>query len=158
LIRNLIEQFYVPLASTIAAVGNIKKYQIYTSILNFLPLVGTYILFKLGFRPEYMYMVFIGYSFLSLILTQLIAKSSFQFPVLAFFINTVLRASLVLFICVGSIYFFSHLIPVSIVRLILVGVTSLLFSILLILFVGLTKKERSYVINSVNILFKIKVV
>ena len=39
LIRNLIEQLFLTLSASIAAVGNIKKFQTYTSLLNFSPLI-----------------------------------------------------------------------------------------------------------------------
>lgn len=62
LLRNLVEQLFVTLAASIAAVGRIREYQIVSSILSLLPLGAAAILFSLGAGPETMYLAFLGYS------------------------------------------------------------------------------------------------
>ncbi len=65
LIRNLIEQLTVTFISSISAVGNIRGYQIISSILNFLPLILGYFLLKMGYPPYSIHLSFVGYSILS---------------------------------------------------------------------------------------------
>lgn len=57
LIRNLIEQLTISYGSAISAEGKIAKYNIYTSLLNLLPVSILYILFYLGYSPIMMYVL-----------------------------------------------------------------------------------------------------
>ncbi len=59
LIRNLITQLFSPLTTAIAATGRIKYYQIGDSIITFLPLPVSFLLFKLGYSPSTLYIIFI---------------------------------------------------------------------------------------------------
>jgi O-antigen/teichoic acid export membrane protein len=74
-IRNLIEQLYISLINAIGAVGNIRKFQIVVSIINFLPLLFAYILFKMGLPPYSLYIVFIIYAIIQGIVIVYFNKS-----------------------------------------------------------------------------------
>lgn len=143
LIRNFIEQWYISLAMSIAAHGNIKKYQFYSSIINFLPLILSYVLFKLGFEPYLMYLSFIFYSVSSFILTLYFSQLNFQFPILSYLKDTVLRCSIVLLIagfCAGVPVF---LMDEGMERLLLVSFISIIMSIFFIWKLGLTVSEQN---------------
>jgi hypothetical protein len=64
LIRNLVEQLFITLVSSIAAVGEIKNYQLVTSTLSLFPLVISYFLFKAGSPAYVLYITFLFYSIL----------------------------------------------------------------------------------------------
>lgn len=57
LIRICIEMLTYTLSTSIMAQGNIKQYNIYKSIINFLPLPIIIILFNYGFAPYWMYII-----------------------------------------------------------------------------------------------------
>jgi O-antigen/teichoic acid export membrane protein len=59
LIRSLVEQLTVTLGVTINAQGEIKWYTIFRSVVNISPIIATFILFKFGLPPYYMYVVWI---------------------------------------------------------------------------------------------------
>ena len=65
LVRSLVEQLFLTLVTSINAVGEIKKFQIYHSVLTLLPLPIAYLLFSLNFTPTYLYIVFILYALLN---------------------------------------------------------------------------------------------
>jgi hypothetical protein len=69
LVRNLIEQLFLPLNSAIGASGRIKGFQIVSSIIYIILLPISYLLFKIGSNPVVIYMVFIGGSTLLLLNT-----------------------------------------------------------------------------------------
>ena len=60
LLRRLISQLSNTLLVSIDASGKIKGRQIAGAILNVFPLIISYFLFKIGFSPIYLYIVFIG--------------------------------------------------------------------------------------------------
>jgi len=65
LLRNLVEQLTVTFISSISAVGNIRGYQIISSILNFFPLLFGYLLLKRGLPAYAIHVSFLIYSFFS---------------------------------------------------------------------------------------------
>ncbi len=59
LLRSLIEQLTILIGRTIEVEGNIRNYTIVKSILNFLPIILSIILFKNGYPPYVLYIVWI---------------------------------------------------------------------------------------------------
>ncbi len=151
LIRNFIEQWYIPLSTSIVAHGNIKKYQVYSSVLHIIPLLLSYGLFKIGFDSFYMYLSFIIYSILLFILTLYFSFKNFQFPVKSFMKDTVFRSLIVLFIAGFCASIPVLLLDVGIERLLIVSFISTIISISLIWIIGLTLHERT---KFKNLLFK----
>lgn len=101
LIRNLIEQLFLPLYTSISAVGNIRKYQIFSSILWSLPLLISYILFKYGFPPYYLHISFIMYSILAAILNLYFSHLTFNLKISLFLKDVVLKCFLSFMITFG---------------------------------------------------------
>jgi hypothetical protein len=97
LLRNLVEQLYIPLNSAISAKGNIKKFQIYNSILNLIPMFVTFIFFYLGYAPYYMYISFLIFSLAQLVLVIYFSKFYLNFPILEF-LNKVIKKAVSPFI------------------------------------------------------------
>ncbi len=142
LIRNLIEQLFIPLTSAIFAVGNIKYLQISTSLLSFFPLVVAYILFKLGYPPYVLYIVFIIYSILFAMITLYYAKKQCHLSLTEFFNNVIARCtSAFILVLVLSLtpYFLIEACFVRLISVILVSITSYL---IVVFFIGFSSDER----------------
>lgn len=60
ILRTIIEQLTISLGNAIAAHGVIKNYSKATCILNMMPLLLTWLLFKFGFAPFWMYIAWIS--------------------------------------------------------------------------------------------------
>jgi O-antigen/teichoic acid export membrane protein len=157
LIKTLIEQLYITIGTSIAAVGNIRKFQMYGSILAFLPLLITYILFYLHYSPTALYVVFILSSILRAAQTIYFAKINCNMSVKEY-INTVVLRSIISFVI---IYFLSILplllIQEGILRLFIVIVISFISFIISTWFVGLTNVEQIRIHEiSINLLQKFR--
>jgi O-antigen/teichoic acid export membrane protein len=94
LIRNLIEQFYIPLTNALGAVGKIKKYQIVSSLLNTIPIIVSYIFFSLGFPPFTLYWAFILFSLIMLFNVLYFAKINCDLSVAEFLQNVLFKCLL----------------------------------------------------------------
>jgi O-antigen/teichoic acid export membrane protein len=142
LIRNLIEQLFIPLTSAISAVGNIKHFQLSTSLLSFFPLVITYIFFKLGYPPYVIYIVFIIYSILLAMVTLYYAKKSCQLSVTEFFCNVIARCSFafILVLMFSLIPYF--IINPGFIRLVGVILASITSYFIIVFFIGFSGNER----------------
>jgi len=153
LVRNLIEQLFIPLASSIAAVGKIRNYQISTSILTLLPLPAAFILFKLSFEPYALYATFVIYSIITSIVILYYAYIVCNIPVKFYLKNVIVRclAALTITLSIGSIPLF--LMPADFSRLIIVTITTTIaffFSAWHIGFDQIEKKALSVVAKDVS--------
>lgn len=142
LIRNLIDQMFVTLTTTISAVGNIKKYQIVTSILYILPLIITYTLFSRGYPPYTLYVVFIVFSIIMALINLYFSKIICDLSIMDYFKRVIIRCSisfLLVFIFALVPVFF---IDVGIVRFLSIILMTILSYFLTIWFIGLSIDER----------------
>lgn len=95
LIRNLIEQLYIPLTNALGAVGNIKKYQIVSSFLNIVPILVSFIFFSLGFPSYSLYVAFMLFSITMLFNVLYFAKINCDLQVGEFLKNIIFNCFLV---------------------------------------------------------------
>jgi O-antigen/teichoic acid export membrane protein len=142
LIRNLIEQLFIPLVSAISAEGNIKGYQLSTSLLTYLPLPASYILFKFDYPAYALYVVFIIYSILASCAILYYAKKNCQLSVTLFLSNVIGRC-----ISAFTLVFVASLIPYffiepGFIRFVSVTLTSILCYLIIVFFIGFSSDER----------------
>ncbi len=152
LIRNLIEQLFIPLKSAIAAVGDIKGYQISEALLLLFPLPISYFLFKFNYPPNTIYVVFIAYSLLLSGVILYFAKLKCQLSVTLFFRNVISRclSSFILVYMVGLIPYFY--IQPGLIRFIYVLLASILSYLIIVFYVGFSNQER-FSIKQMGLLF-----
>ena len=143
LIRNVIEQLYITMGNSIAAVGKIRSYQIANSVLNLFPLVIAYILFKFNFPPYTLYIVFIGYSICGGILTLYYTKKVCDLSIDSYLRKVILPSFIPGFLIVGFSLIPFLLLQNGFVKLILVGVTSTISFFIFVWFFGFTIEEKS---------------
>lgn len=150
LIRTVIEQLTITMGNSIAAVGKIKSFQINSSILNILPLIVAYVLFKFNFPAHTLYIVFIGYAILNGILTLYYAKKICDLSVLLYLKNVIFPSLLtgVLIVVLSLIPFF--LLQEGFLRFILVGAISSISFFVLVWLIGLSLVEKEQIMNLLN--------
>jgi hypothetical protein len=146
LIQNLISESYVTLSSTIAAVGNIRKYQITISFLNILPIIFTFGAFKLGYSPYYMYIIFIFFSLITGTVSVYFTKINCGLSIRYYFKEVILRSLFtfipVLILGMIPIYFLGD----GFIRLIVVLCTTSVLFLFVVITYGLSKDERKTVL------------
>jgi O-antigen/teichoic acid export membrane protein len=142
LIRNLIEQSYTTLTATIAAVGNIRSFQIATSLFNTLPLAVTYFLFYKGYPAYFLYITFIMYSVIQSVIVMYFAKTNCGMSISQYLKEVVFRCvfsfSIVSALAVIPIYFLKE----SYVRLGIVLCVASISSLIVIWFIGFSIEEK----------------
>lgn len=145
LIRNLIEQFYIPLSNAISAVGNIKSFQKYNAFLNLLPIVAAYILFSLGFPAYSIYIIFIVFSLVQFINILHHSKINFDLSYSIFFNEIVLKcvSTFIISLLIGALPIL--VLEDSITRLFSVICCGMLTYLTLIWTLGLSKEEQKMV-------------
>ena len=142
LLRILIDQLFIPLKSSISAVGNIKNYQISETLLMLFPLPITYFLFTKGYPVYALYMVFIVHSLLLALIILYFTKKNCQLSITEFFCKVIARC-VSSFILVFVISLIPHyLVETGLIRLLVVTLVSFISYLIIVFFVGLTFEER----------------
>ncbi len=150
LVRNLIEQLYVTLATAIISVGNIKNFQIYTSILNIVPLPVSYILFNYGYPPYFLYIVFLLYSFCRGVIFILFAKKECDMSIRSYFKQVVMK-SIIPFVFIFLIATIPHIfMNEGIYRLLTVIIVNTFAFLLIVWLFGLTELEKQFIKQIIN--------
>ena len=153
LFRNLIEQLYSTLSNSIAAVGKIKQFQIYSSILYILPLFVSYFLFVLHYPPYVLYLVFLLFSFFNFGVTVYFAYKNCDLSI-PFYLKTIVLRCLISFAIIFSLSAMPILfMNTGFIRLILVSGISLVLFILVVWNVGFTPEEQTNAKSIIKVLF-----
>jgi O-antigen/teichoic acid export membrane protein len=142
LIKNLFEQSYTTLTATIAAVGNIKKFQLVNSIINMLPLIISYFLFYKGFPAYFLYISFLIYSLVQAIIVIYFAKINCGMSVMTYMKEVILRCWLSLILVVAITFIPLYFLETGLIRLFMVLLISFISSIVIIALIGFTKEEK----------------
>lgn len=150
LIRNLIEQLYLTLYSSIAATGNIKRFQIYSSIITLFPLLISFMLFKMNFEAYVLYIVNIGYSFIYGLTVIYFAKKLCGLSIINYFKEVVFKAILSLVLISIIVFIFYFVFENNNYRWIFTFISSFLSFIFVIYNFGLNNNERAYIKNFIN--------
>lgn len=153
LIRNLIEQLFITMASSIAATGNIKHYQIAISILTILPLPISYYFFQLGMQPYWLYIVFIVYSVAALSVTLYFSNKFCNLSFADYLKDVILRCVAALIIITGFSSIPLLIIDAGWLRMLSVSVLSLAVFSVVTWLVGFCEREREYIRSLTRLIF-----
>jgi len=149
LFRNMFEQLYVTLYTSILSVGNIKHFQVYNAVLSLLPLPIAYIFFSKGYGASTIYVIFLFYSLFQAGIYIYFAKKECGMSVKYYFKEVVIK-SIILFIIVFSIVSIPHfIIKDEIYRLIVVFGLNFITFISIIWILGLNKIEKYFILQMI---------
>lgn len=136
--------------TAILATGNIRRYQLWVTIVGCLVFPLTWIAFKLGFPPETTYVIFIVIYFLLVFVRLYIAKGLLNFPVRLYLTDVILRISMVSVISFILPLLVIYNIEEGFLRLCLTCIVALLSTTLTIWLLGLQVVERHKIANRLN--------
>ena len=149
LIFSLLDAIQGPLWISVQATGKIRNYQLLMGVMILSNLPISYLFLKLGFLPDIVLVVKVVMNVLIFVARITYLNRLFSFPIIRFmrevlvrvFVVTLLSCLCIIFLPTTSDDFISILYIVCI---------SLIINGLLILIVGVNKKERALVINQLE--------
>jgi O-antigen/teichoic acid export membrane protein len=147
LIRSLIEQIFIPLASAIAAEGNIKRYQVVASVLTFLPLPISYMFFKFSYPAYTLYVIFVIYSIIASAVILYYAKKNCQLVVIEFLISVISRCVVAFLLVLLFSLFPYFLIDSGFIRFLSVMLVNFCGYFIIVFFIGFSSDERIQIIQ-----------
>lgn len=143
LIIVLIDSVSGPLMTAIQATGKIKVYQAIVGSLLTLILPISYILLKQGFSPEITLYVNIVISVIALSFRLYFVRKLLLFPIELFIKEVVLKNILIVIISFSLPLIIKKTMDPNIVRLIIICIISIMWTSIVIFFLGLDKKEKN---------------
>lgn len=157
LILTLFESLSNPLVTAMLATGKIRNYQLVVGSLQMLNFPFSYMLLYWGFFPEVTLVVAIVISQCCLIARVFMLRGKIEISTLWYFKRVYLNI-LVVSICssILPIWVYCHL-PMGVIRVMLVGGSSLSCSLLTILYIGCSSRERNFVMQKI-IFFKNRII
>jgi O-antigen/teichoic acid export membrane protein len=150
IINVLIDCISGPLMTAAQASGKIKLYQSVVGGLLILNLPISYLFLKFGFQPQVTIFVSIGISVLALMLRLLILRNLVKLKIENFFYQIILKITIVGIFAAIIPLLFSIFMDISIHRFVIVTLTSIVSSLSVIFFLGLSNDERIYFINGLK--------
>jgi len=145
---TLIDTFSSPLMTAAQATGKIKKYQSIVGGFRLLILPIAYLFLYLGYPPQITMTITLIMAFLSLFIRLFLLKEMIEFPIRKF-ISGVLSISLLVSILAYIMPLIIVLaMPESVLRFILVCLSSVIISSGLIYFIAFTTTEKAVVKNA----------
>lgn len=138
-----------PLLTLINAHGDIKKYQIYITLVGFAPFPLTWIVFKLGAPVIWAYIIYFIVYYMLLYLRLWLVHEKTGIPYRLYLREVILRTHLIAVISMITPLIIVHTFEPTHIRLCLTIVTSIISTSIIILAVGLTSDERKTIFSKV---------
>ena len=145
LIFSTLDSLSGPLWISIQATGDVKRYSIVVSCILLLNLPATYLLFFLGFEPEYMLIARIVILIIAIIWQFLYSVKKVELEFGKYLSCVIIPIFIITTISYLSTLFISNLFEGEWIKLITSCVYNVLIMALLIYFLGMTNKEREFV-------------
>jgi O-antigen/teichoic acid export membrane protein len=139
---RLVEQLFVPLASAIGAIGEIRTYQLAFAIVTIFPLPVSYLLFRGGCPPFWIYVIFLGYTTILLFVTGGFLARAAHIAFHTIVSQTLLRCTVPLAVALIPTGFVRLELPPGICRVALVAFVWFLAFPMVFWLLGLAPEER----------------
>lgn len=144
--------FSSQLATAKHAVGNIKYFKILTSLVSIFVLPISYVMLKIGYPVEFIFIVQLFASIIQLFVNMYCLRGDIPgLSLKSFFLNVVCNG---IFVAI-----FSSIIPTYLwlnmddgfIRVFITSIVSVLMTVIVILYIGCNKFERQYILNKMRI-------
>lgn len=142
LLTGMSEAISQPLSFAMHACGKVKKYQIVVGTTSMMALPIAYITLQLVTKPESAFVVVLAFVFITMVTKLIMLKGMVGLPISKFFRDVFLRSIIVFLLAVIIPYLVSITCTKVIVEFFSVCITSVIFSSLSILFLGMSRHER----------------
>ena len=132
--------------------GDIKKYQLWITVFGCIPFPLTWLMFKLGAPSIVAYYIYVAVYWGLIFVRYYLVHGKTGIPAKMYLGGVVARTHLVALLSavIPLVVFF--MMPVSVLRLLLVGTTSVLSSVIVIYAIGMNQAERNFIINKIRLI------
>ena len=150
-IVRLIDSLILPITTVIYATEDIKKYMVITSLCMICTLPASYLLFKIGYPPIYLFVSMIIVTLLTQYICVVLLNKQCSFFNKTDYLRRVVLPCFCLCVIVYSITLgLSFFVRNEILRIVVVCISSIFVTVLSSYFIIFDKKEKQYVNSYIN--------
>jgi O-antigen/teichoic acid export membrane protein len=149
LIIGIIESLSKTLIQTMFATGDIKKYQIIVGSVTILNLPLSILFLYWGFNPQITMTIGIVIAVFALMVRLIMLKSMISLNVRKYIKSVLVVVLLVSAISASGPLIITYMMELGVIRFFITGLLSVVFVAVSVFGVGLTKNERSFLINKI---------
>jgi len=153
IINGFIESLSSGIPSVIMATGKVKYFMVLSGLISLISLPIVYLLFKIGFPPYTIGLVFILTGAINIVVSQVLLKKIINFDIRFFLKTSYLRILYVLTLLM-PLFFIRDLFPAGISRFIYFSIFAVGSLLLIIYLVGIEKKEKDILNQLIMKFFK----
>lgn len=147
LIVNIIDTIAICHPIAIAGIGKIRNYQLLSSFVTFLPIIGSIIFFIYGYEAYYLYVMMIVSSSIRLVIRIYFSYSVCHFSLQQLFIEDMIRPIIAFCVSITILITTTKLSPFTSYNLITIAIiflTNILVYGVCFYIIGFSKKDRQY--------------
>ena len=137
----LMECFNAGISSLILGTGKIKIFMIIGGIISLISLPIAYLLFKIGYPPYTILLIYISTTVINIVVSQFLLKKIINFNV-AFLLKTSYLKIVYVSVLVAPAFLIRDIFPAGLLRFILFSVFAVCWLLSAIYFAGIEKKEK----------------
>lgn len=150
LVGTLFSALETPISRALHAAGKVRYYQIVNCVVSFITLPIVYCCFKSGMPAYWSYIISISFLAVSIIYRLVILHKYINYSYLRYLRNVILHLILVVTVCTLFSFVLNRIILPDVVKILVVGLLSILATCAAVYYLGLNKKERAYVIGLIQ--------
>lgn len=147
---SYLEALGLPLVMAILASGENRDYQIFYSVSISLNLLLVWLFFKVGFPPETVFYVKVALGVLTLFVRMVFAQRQAYIPMISFLKEVILPCLLVICLTQLLVFVLYRFYDDGIWQIVGLTLFLELFVMAVVLFIGMTKTERKFIVHSMN--------
>lgn len=144
IIDNLVQSFNLGLSNILFASGKIALYQVLINTIRLLSIAAAYIALKVGFPPSSLLYAYIIFSLITVIATQWVLNWTLHYDNRILLKRSYLPSIVVLLLFLPVCFLNFNIHPALNIVIVLIYLCILEF------FVGLSKRERQYIVNKIK--------
>lgn len=150
LVNMVICSLNTPVSQVVHATGKMKNYQIATSIVicGILPI--SWVLLKLGYGPNIVYITSLLMTIVNQIVCNIYLKKIFTYSIYEYIRKVILPCCMFTVLVPILPFIFMLLFPSSFIRLLTIGITSVIISCIVAYFVVLNQSEKALILNFIK--------
>lgn len=151
IIYQIIIALHNPITIIIQASGDIKYYSIIVESITILCLPVSYILFKIGFPAQCLFHTMIAICFIAHIARLLILKKKYPtFKISDYLLKSIIPAIVTFSFVYGFLLYFHIHIEYTMLKLIVICITSPILTFLIACFINTSHEEKKYIYNFIK--------
>lgn len=153
LVVILIDCVSGPLMTAIQATGKVKVYHTVLGTFMLLILPVSYLFLKNGYSPEITLYINIVFSLIALSMRLFLVKKLVDFPIQVFIKEIVFKNIFIVILSISLPLTIRNIMNVSVLRLIIIIILSLIWNALVIYLIGINKSEKTMVKKGIQRIF-----